>query len=353
MKIIFRQIIITLSIVILLYGIFYAVTIRTYPEETTLDANLPVGIFSGSVDRIVMNRKFFRNDSKKIIFVGSSNVREGFRPNEFAAPFPDYEIFNLGTGASNITQLLQIVKLVYEVLPEHLPEPPTFVLGIFYGSFVDDTARWKGGNTSIEDEQLRYFLYKKVNGQIVPQIPQDAFPVYVNLLKPFLAFSNLLGSVEGKVKLFFENMARRSMRRGGDGGMGNVDANDIVVNEEIKTRGHKYWNEYMGRPDGTLSQEQFDRLIELVEYLQAKGARLLVVDLPLPRWHTQEQPLYADYLQRREPYLKKMMAYPNIAYLDMTDLNQEQDFYDSAHPKPKITHQWAERVARGLKQSVK
>ncbi|MDD5422647.1 MAG: hypothetical protein PHT32_04395, partial [Candidatus Omnitrophica bacterium] len=85
---------------------------------------------------------FAKSADKKIFIVGSSNAREGFRPEELEEYAPGREIFNLGMGSSNITQARDTADLVCAVFPESSIKGSVFVLGIWYGLFVTDDMRW-------------------------------------------------------------------------------------------------------------------------------------------------------------------------------------------------------------------
>ena len=69
---------------------------------------------------------------------------------------------------------------------------------------------------------------------------------------------------------------------------------------------------------------------------------------PIPRWHAERSPFYPDYLRNKKLLLSALEGRDGIAYLEMVDQNSDLDFSDEVHPKPRVTNQWAARVAAFL-----
>lgn len=40
-----------------------------------------------------------------------------------------------------------------------------------------------------------------------------------------------------------------------------------------------------------------------------------------------------------------------VTYVDLQDLRQDSDFYDSTHPLPQVTKNWSERLCSALEKS--
>jgi hypothetical protein len=88
-----------------------------------------------------------------------------------------------------------------------------------------------------------------------------------------------------------------------------------------------------------------------MDRILAQGSRVVLVDLPIPRWHAGRSPLYREYLRRKLMLLLDLEARAEFSYLEMNDLNGDPDFSDEVHPKPRVTRQWAARIA-GLISAV-
>jgi hypothetical protein len=84
--------------------------------------------------------------------------------------------------------------------------------------------------------------------------------------------------------------------------------------------------------------------VHTVDRILAAGGRVVLVDMPIPRWHAQGSPLYADYAQRMASLLPALAAREGVAVLRLQG-DDDDDFSDEVHPKPRVTQRWAEALA--------
>ena len=97
-----------------------------------------------------------------------------------------------------------------------------------------------------------------------------------------------------------------------------------------------------------LEDAPFARLDRMVGRLRASGARVVLVDLPIPHWHAEGSLLAKDYRRRIDPQLDRLAALPGVRVLRLADDDSDDDFSDEVHPKPRVTSRWAARLAKGL-----
>jgi hypothetical protein len=81
----------------------------------------------------------------------------------------------------------------------------------------------------------------------------------------------------------------------------------------------------------------------------ADGNSVLLVDLPIPSWHGRGSTLAADYRERLQQALPKLTALPGVSFLAMAHEDEDDDFSDEVHPKPRVSPRWAERLAAALR----
>ena len=109
----------------------------------------------------------------------------------------------------------------------------------------------------------------------------------------------------------------------------------------------------MGRPDGSLADEQFEKLEALVRRTRGYGALVVLVDLPLPAWHRARSPYFQDYQRRKGPLLARLTAVEGVTILDLQSAyTDESGFRDSAHPTPAAARLWSQTVALALRDSL-
>jgi hypothetical protein len=90
------------------------------------------------------------------------------------------------------------------------------------------------------------------------------------------------------------------------------------------------------------------KLMPIAKRISDAGDRLVLVDLPLPRWHVEAVPAATDYSRRKQAYFAAVLRLPGIYYLDMEGSASDEDFYDSVHLRPKTCVGLAHLLGREL-----
>ena len=343
----------------LIYSVIYWTNRAQYPSDqrTVIDTGKAPKIYTGTARQIVMDRELLRTASPKIIFIGSSNAREGFRPEQIKERFPGHEVHNLGVGAPNLTQVKKIIELIYEAEPAEAKSRTVFVLGFWYGILVTNQARWDDGvTTDIDHEKLRFGLYQKTGNETRPIVSKEYFGYYVKFLQPFLVFDNAFGQTKSDLKKSFEDQARfilKGIRTPKAPNPGDPDLDSVVVDQAAKERAFKFWREYMGEDKGGVQTEQLDVLMDIVRYVKDNGGKLVIVDLPIPAWHSDHSPYFHDFEIKKKPYIKQAVAYDGVYYVNLQALNKDDEFYDSAHPKPLVTKKWNQKISEELMEIIR
>jgi hypothetical protein len=327
-----------------IYGILLALSYALVPRTSggeRLDSSLAANtIFATDPKYVFLNRTALSPGLPRIVFVGASNSSVGFKQREVQPLVSGTEVDNLSVNGSNITQVAQVIDLIQELQDSGARGRTTFVLGIWYGMFVQDRFRWDTpdrhkGDTDIDIERYRYGFYRRTAEGPRRILPAKDLSIGVALIHPYLAFDQLsrVASKELRDRLFGRAPTRTDAER-----------NATVVSEAEKDAALKYWREQM-HSDGPIAEEQFEVLRKLIDKILDQGSKVVLVDLPLPRWHAQRSPFYPDYLRHKNLLLAGLRGRGGIAYLEMADHDGDLEFSDEVHPKPSVTPQWAERIA--------
>ena len=290
---------------------------------------------------------------RKIVLLGSSNAREGIRPVHLAKHLPDHDIHNLSIGATNLTQVEEVVDHVLTILPPEGSEQTTFVLGIWYGLFVSDQVRWKGGLTDLDREFLRYGLYMdNGGGTMVPVYRGCLADLSQFLLKPFIFLSTQTRRLKEFVVSWIRPL-KSAIQRALGRSVGEVrrvtgDARDTaVITHEMREKYMEFYRKYLG-PIELYTDEQFRILAEIARKVSARGANFMVVDLPLPSWHIGVTPFMKRYKDMRSEHLDPLRKDPRVSYIDLKRDFPDTFFYDETHPRPRLTSAWSQALADGL-----
>jgi hypothetical protein len=344
MRAILKQALFVLMALAGIYGILLALSFAFAPAADRLgglDSSLAGDtIFMTDPKYVFLNRAALRPDAPRIVFVGASNSAVGFKQREVQPLLSKAEVDNLAVGGSNVTQIAQVVELVQELQDSAARGRTTFVIGMWYGIFTQDGFRWDTpdrhkGDTDIDIERYRYGFYRRTANGPRQILPADELQLGVTLIHPYLVFDELsrLASKELRDRLFGRPPVRTDAER-----------NASIVSEAGKEAAMKYWRDQM-HSNGTIAEEQFVVLRDLIDRIRAQGSRVVLVDLPIPRWHAERSPFYRDYLKHKKALLSNLEGRDGIFYLEMVDQDSDLDFSDEVHPKPRVTRQWAARVA--------
>lgn len=354
MRNIFKEIILVGGIFLGLYAGLWVVTFVFYPERANIDSeDFKKTIFTSQAKYVALDIwKIAKPRRGKIILVGSSNVREGFRPLDIEDWIANQEVHNLAIGASNITQLAQIVQLAL-TLPKETWDDSIVVIGVWYGLFVDDNKQWAGSPTTFMSEALRYGFYRQQGERLYPVVPWRNIPCWESALRPYL----LLTKPVYGITYFGENIVAsahtlvREKKIDYTFLFPNPSQSHETVDEKYKANAIKFWMDYLGTPAGTLQDEQFIKLRELLRQLQTVGARVVLVDMPLPAWHRASSTYYAAYKQKIYN-LYDEVKYPGLWFLDLSEKFGEEKFYDSAHPFQEAAKEWAKALGIFIQRQV-
>jgi hypothetical protein len=331
-----------------LYGLLLLVTLAlrpATPARAALDsAQAGSSLYLTEPKYVFFSRSRLNTPTQKLLVLGASNALVGFKQRELQAALPEREVHNISVSGSNITQLRQIVQLVREVQTPEARRHNTFVLGLWYGVFAADRARWHTpdrhpGDTDIDLERYRYGFYRRSAGGATPLLAPSALDTGAHLVHPYLVLDELARDVT------------RSLREGLSGKPAKLtdeQRNQRTVEASEQAGYLAFWRDYMGDV-GVLSDAPFQTLRQLVQEVTADGGQLVLVDMPIPAWHAQGSPLHADYERRLGNLLPELQA-RQVSVLRIHD-DENEDFSDEVHPKPRVTERWSRELASGLRSS--
>ena len=347
MKTILIQITQLLAALLALYGVVLGLSLWLVPRADVgerLDAaRAPASLFLTETKYVFMARGRLDSVADKAILLGASNMLAGFRQAQVQALVPGAEVHNLAVGGSNIAQVSQIVDLVREVQTPVARRHNTYVVGLWYGLFADDKARWytpdrHPGDTDIDIERYRYGFYRRTEAGAVAVLPPRHLDTGVLLIHPYLVLDRTARDLTRSLRDF---MAARPVP------LTDAQRNVVVLSDAQKRKYLAFWREYTGAAE-TVDDASWRTLDHLVDSILADGGRVVFVDMPIPRWHAQGSALAADYRQRIDRLFTTLRARPGVTLLAMRDAASDDDFSDEVHPKPRVTERWAERLASAL-----
>jgi len=350
-------------VVAVIYGAAVGLTFLIAPSHgfdtdvTTRDQKL-----WGSPQRYaVLNQGHFAADVDRVIILGASNAREGLRPTVIDDALPGCTVDDLGlSGATmNINEVADSVQLVEDARPAGRRGRTIYVLGAIYTDFADDVP---GTDNPTETEMLRYTYDREPDGGLQPRLPPSVVPAVAALARPVefaraapvaIAQTLLTPQLKSKVK----GLLGRDKAPGAVVGFetfiaGQSDLDAVVLTDALRAEliGQRLSAAGGDRP---LSPRQFRALDGLIERVTAAGDAFVIVDLPLPAWHTAGLPVrQASYRAQMAALVARHRDDPRVGYLDLTAMDDAGTFYDSAHAKPRTRVVWSRRLGDYLRAFV-
>ena len=319
--------------------------------------------YSTEARYLALNFSELYPDINRVIILGSSNSRMGLRPNVFKNIYPTLKIHNISIGGANIYELLQITNLYYKTGRKC---QSTFILGISYLNFSDNATLWGNGETEFIREMVRSGIYLNTNLGLIARFNFLPIDTLENIYRPFVymhyltreVIKHTLGSFLIDLKMFFNHKIEDSDRRRYEWQKFQELANDNDLNAVVLDLATQKWllSERLidaGGKSRAVGDEQFLLLGELLREVQKHGDNMVIVDLPLPKWHTDKfEASDSSYRIKLRKLISENKINPNLSLIDLHKLNDGHLFYDSAHPKPITAINWSTLIGERI-SSVK
>ena len=345
MRLILRQFGLTAFLFALLYSAALALTFVVSPSPArtgSLDVwTAPDTLYLTSPKYLFLARGVLNTPERKLLLVGASNTGMGFKQPDVQSLVPCAAVSNIAIGLANISEVKQIVDLVHEVQSGAARRSDTFVIGIWYGMFVDTTQLWPNddrqhGDTDIDIERYRYGFYRRTASGPVAVLPPSWLGLETILIRPYLLLEKVARDLTSGLRraVFVRPPA-----------LTDADREALVLNERERSETLEYWRQTLGN-NGHISQSQMIVLGNLVASLLDAGERVVVADLPIPAWHRDASSYEAGYAQALKSMIfDRFSGRPGFAALTMPDLDRARDFSDEVHAKPHLARIWASRLA--------
>jgi len=333
------------------YFIVLGITYILYPlpkknsQYDTINSNKTIW----GIDRreVIFNPPDLHSDSRKqLIFFGSSNIKEGFRAKELRKFLPDYTIQNISFGGCSIEEMKELAEYLVNNAKGKSLDNSLFVLGLYYGVF---STKEQQENTVFTDEKLRYGLYKSNNGNIEPAFSESVSPLIKTLLRPFLLLSNpvrLWNIGMHNVRLVYESLIR-------DHRLDITPIQQLFSPESVaiftkrEDTVARYQEMYLQKQKSRIPESQFEALLDTYRILNRAGARVIVLESPLPSWHRDASNQFHAYQRQKVPYFTQLKN-SGVSILDFTELIPDSLFLDATHPLPSSSSNWSELLAHNI-----
>jgi hypothetical protein len=308
----------------------------------------PGSIYANTAAYAVYGMDQLDNYPRQVFILGASVSARAFDPEQLMKGLPGYKVHNLSVSASNVSQMAEVIDLLSTRVDWRHLHSAIFVFGDHFVSFLENDRKF-GGMTKIEVEELRHHLYRSDGGVIKPELSPPAMPTALFLIKPFVfvykidyaadeAASELKYAVISEAKTAILGLPAKAAP---------TDPTDDVAaltNPADEASYYRALRTEQFRNAG-LTNEQFDLFMKLVTRLEAGGAKVVFVDMPVPSYFRKGFPIYDDYRRREAGIVHD----PRVHYLDLTAIAADGEFLDDAHPRAEFSGKWTTPLLHFLK----
>lgn len=298
-------------------------------ETVSFYRDYPHSIYANTAHYAVYGIDQLDNYPRQIFIFGASVTARAFDPELLMRGLPGYKVHNLSVSASNVTQIIEVIDLLSTRVDWRHLDSAIFVFGVHFVSFLENDRKF-GGMTRIETEELRHHLYTDDDGVIKPELSPPAMAAALFLIKPFVfVYKIKYESGEAISELKYRAVSGLKQAIGRRAPKATLTDPPDEVSAYRALRAQQFHN-------AGLTDEQFDLFRKLVTRLQAGGAKVVFVDMPVPSYFREEFPIYDDYRRREAGIIHD----PRVHYLDLTAIAADGEFSDDAHPRPEFAGKW-------------
>jgi hypothetical protein len=299
----------------------------------------PNSIYANTAQYAVYGMDQLDDHPRQVFILGASVSARAFDPEQLMKGLPGYKVHNLSVSGSNISQMMEVLDLLSTRVDWRHLDSAIFVFGDHFVSFLENDRKF-GGMTKIEVEELRHHLYRDDGGIIKPELSPPAMAAAFFLIKPFAfaykikyeadeAVSELKDTVVTETKTAILGLPPKASSTD------PTDENATPTDQPDEASYYRALRIKQFRNVG-LTDEQFDLFKKLVTCLDAGGAKVVFVDMPVPSYFRKGFSIYDDYRRREADIIHD----PRVHYLDLTAIAADGEFLDDSHPRPEFARKW-------------
>lgn len=304
----------------------------------------------------VLNKQAFAASGDRIVVMGASNARDPFRPEIMEHRLSGWQVANASLSGAGIDEIADAVDLYYQQR-EQTGARTVFVISLNYLQFLESPYSADHENP-LATEAMRSGLYERREGRLTARLPQPAEEVVVMTARPQAVVASLPRRL---FRAVFVNPDLPQVKEAVDRFRGDDplsrwtefigeqrDLDTVTVPADIQQALMAQRLAGAGG-DKPLGQDGFRTLADMIALIRSNGDAIVIVDLPLPEWHFAGVPVTdASYRASLARVLDGRRNDKGVGFLSLRDFNDNDNFFDSAHTKPRLWPILSERLAERL-----
>jgi hypothetical protein len=296
----------------------------------------------------IYNREPLRAERSRIILVGASNLILVPSPRLQRAihAVPDlanYTANNISVEGVGIPSFHSLVELAYDAMPARRRGSNIFVVGLYYGFFYRKDGEplerdfqkqitWAGLYSLAPDGKVN-----QLHGEFLTNAALFCLEPYIIIRRNFQTATDF-----GRSLMTFLVTGHAGKLTVAENIKNNISLTPQQKAEALRLRTQGL---------GTVQPVNFAYLESMARKISANGDELVLLDLPLPKWHRDGAPAFTEFRAIEGPKFAALTQIPGVHYVDLAESLTDDDFYDSVHPKPAAADHLAGLIASRLPQA--
>jgi hypothetical protein len=269
---------------------------------------------------------------KNLIFIGASNIRESFRPDQVNRLIPGYNIHNMGLSGANITEIRQTIELISHSISAEKLRESWIIIGLGYLNIRKTETKWPDGRTMIEKEAIRLPILFQEAGLFYG----ETHHAFLNLIKEQTKHYFNAAKLGADAISYVRVASRRVAVSLGIVPPSNYLEKDkkkpeLVVDDVYMKKAIKRRIKQMGGFDKALDRKQIKELSKTIDLLEALQAKYVFLGMPYPSWIRNKVPQF----QRYQNEIAKFKAERPDKYIDATTIFSNHKLLGSSYIKPR------------------
>jgi hypothetical protein len=317
--------------------------------------------WDSDVRYFMLNKHRFSEPGDQMIVLGASTARDPFRPGLMQRALLGWKVANASLSGANISQIADEIDLIYREKAEKRSGKTIFVFALTYLQFRP-TLYAEGQENPLATEAMRGSLYLRRQYQLVPRFNAPIEGALLTLFRPQAVAASLphrafkalfVNPSFPNIKAFVDRFRDRDPVARWTEFIGeHPDLNSIIVPPEMQTA---LMQQRLAatKGDTPLPPEEFVTLARTIKAIRSHGDGVVIVDLPLPQWHRRGAVIGdRSFLAGIEKIRAENRATGEIAFLSLREFDDDGNFFDSGHTKPRLWPVLSEKVAVALEKTL-
>jgi hypothetical protein len=292
----------------------------------------------------IYNRTALAGPGRHIILIGSSNAilipATRMEQSINAGQSGHVVVDNMSVQGVSLPTFLKLVDLSYDGFGRSDNGHHLFVLAIWYGLFCRPVSN--DHDDSFARLATHYGVYRETaTGHLVANFAPPVTHAALSGLRPIIMAQRNFDAITS----FGQSLTQAVVT----GNAGQIRASEAVQNAVTLTPAQQREAIRQRRAGTTDANPAMMAYLDAIaQTVRQHGDRLMIVDLPLPRWHQTGIPQFARFRQTLAAHVRDNPVYADVSYVDFTSALADDEFYDSAHPKPASADRLSDMIAREI-----